>query len=128
VAVHGLKNVWIKQADASLHLTIVACIAANGFAVPPLFVLPGQRVSWDMMDGCDIAGGAVTVAPKGFMNASLFKKWLHHFHSTVPETTKRPLILVYDGYSSHFNKDIVIKAISLNIILVLLPSNATCLV
>ena len=117
MAVHGLKNVWSKWADTSFHLTIVACIAANGFAVPPLFVLPGQRVSRDMMDGCDIAAGAVTVATKGFMNASLFEKWLHHFHSTVPETTKWPWILVYDDYSSHFNRDIVTKAISLNIIL-----------
>ena len=89
------------------------------------YILIYSTISWDMMDGCDIAGGAVTVAPKGFMNASLFEKWLHHFHLTVPETTKRPLILVHDGYSSHFNKDIVTKAISLNIILVLLPSNAT---
>jgi DDE superfamily endonuclease len=47
------------------------------------------------------------------------------FDSAVLETIKRPLILVYDGYSSHFNEDIVTKAISLNIILVLLPSNAT---
>ena len=116
MAVHGLKNFWSKRADASFHLTIVACIAANGFAGPPLYVLPGQHVSRDMMDGCDITGGAVIVAPKGFMNASSFEEWLHHFHSTIPEATKRPLILVYDGYSSHFNKDIVTKAISFNIV------------
>ena len=57
-----------------------------------------------------------------------FEKWLCHFHSAVLESTKRPLILVYDGYSSHFNEMIVSKAISLKIILVLLPSNATHLV
>jgi DDE superfamily endonuclease len=68
------------------------------------------------------------MAPKGFMNACLFEKWLSHFDSAVPETTKWPLILVYDGYRSYFNEDIISKAISLNIILVLLPSNATHLV
>jgi hypothetical protein len=113
-----LKNVWSKRADASFHLTF---IAVNVFAVSPSFVCPGQRVAWDMMNGCDIAGGADTVAPKGFMNASLVKKRLHHFHSTVPETTKRPLKLVYDGYSSQFKNDFITKAIRLNIILVLLP-------
>jgi hypothetical protein len=60
----------------------------------------------------------VTVAPKGFKNPSLFEKWLSHFDSAVPETKKRPLILVYDGYSSHFNEGIVTKAISLNVILI----------
>jgi DDE superfamily endonuclease len=44
------------------------------------------------------------------------------------ETTKRSLILVYGGYRSDFNEDIVTKAISLYIILGLLPSNASHLV
>jgi hypothetical protein len=39
-----------------------------------------------------------------------FKKWLSHFHSAVPKTRKRPLILVYGGYNSHFNADIVQEA------------------
>jgi hypothetical protein len=78
VAVHGSKNVWSKRADSSFHLTVVARVGANGFAVPPLFVVSGQRLSRDMMDGCDIPGGSVTVAPKGFMNACLFEKWLSH--------------------------------------------------
>jgi hypothetical protein len=42
---------------------------------------------------------------------------------SLPETTKRPLILVYNGYRSHFYEDIVTKVISLNIIMDLLPSN-----
>jgi DDE superfamily endonuclease len=95
---------------------------------PSIFVVPGQHLSWDMVDGCDMFGTSVTVAPKGFINACLFEKWLSHYDSVVPETTKRPLILVYDGYSSNFNEDIVTKARSLSIILVLLPSNATHLV
>jgi DDE superfamily endonuclease len=81
-----------------------------------------------MMDRCDVPGGSVTLATKGFINACLFEKWLSHYDSVVPETTKMPLISVYDGYSSHFNEDIVTKAICLSIILVLLPSNATHLV
>jgi DDE superfamily endonuclease len=125
VAGHGSKNIWSKRAASSFHLTVVACVGANGFAVPPLFVVPGHGLSRDMIDGCDISGGSVTVAPKGFMNAHLFEKWLSHFDSAVPETIKMPLILVYDGYGSHFNEDVVTKAISLNIILVLLPANAS---
>ena len=65
MAVHGLHNFWSKWADVLFRLINAACIAVNGFAVPPPFVLPGQRVSRDMMDGCDKADGAVTVAPKG---------------------------------------------------------------
>jgi hypothetical protein len=44
VAVHGSKNFWSKQADSSFHLTLIACAGASGFAVPPLFVVPGQHL------------------------------------------------------------------------------------
>eukprot|EP00549_Striatella_unipunctata_P017721 CAMPEP_0118693416 /NCGR_PEP_ID=MMETSP0800-20121206/11896_1 /TAXON_ID=210618 ORGANISM="Striatella unipunctata, Strain CCMP2910" /NCGR_SAMPLE_ID=MMETSP0800 /ASSEMBLY_ACC=CAM_ASM_000638 /LENGTH=45 /DNA_ID= /DNA_START= /DNA_END= /DNA_ORIENTATION= len=30
VVVAGLKNVWSKSVDMSFHMTIVACVAANG--------------------------------------------------------------------------------------------------
>jgi DDE superfamily endonuclease len=111
--VHGSKNVWSKRADSTFHLTVVVRIETIGFAVPLFIVLHAH---------C-IPGGSVTVAPKGLMNAHLFKKWLSHFHSAIPKATKRPLILVYDGYSSGFNEGIVTKAISLNFILVILPTN-----
>jgi DDE superfamily endonuclease len=86
--------------------------------------VPGQSLLPDTRDGCDIPGGSVTVAPKGLMNARLFGKWLSHFYSAVPEIIKRPLILVYDGYSSHFYKDIATNALCLDMILFVLPANA----
>jgi hypothetical protein len=112
VAMHGSKNVWSNRADSLFHLIVNAYVGANEFAVPPHFVVPGQCLSRDMMDGCGIPGGSVTVVPKGFMNARLLDKWLGHFHSAVPETTKRPLILVYDGYSSHINEDMLPKQLT----------------
>jgi hypothetical protein len=45
IAVQGSKNVSSKSADASFHLTIVACISASGFVVPPMFIIPGQRIN-----------------------------------------------------------------------------------
>ena len=42
IAVTGSKNVWLKSVEASFHMTIVSCVSANGFSVPPLFILPGQ--------------------------------------------------------------------------------------
>jgi hypothetical protein len=116
VAAYGTKNFWSKRADSLFHLTVVTGVGANGFAAPPLFGVPGQRCSRKMMDGCDIPGSSVTVAPKGFINARLFAKWLSHFQYAVPGTTKRLLILVFDGYSSHYNENIATKATCLDII------------
>ena len=46
----------------------------------------------------------------------------------MPNHVNRPIVLVYDGYGSHYNTDIVERAINLRIILVLLPSNSTHLI
>jgi DDE superfamily endonuclease len=46
---------------------------------------------------------------------------LTYIHTTV----KRPLVLICNGYGSHFNEEKVARAVQLKIILVRLPSNAT---
>jgi hypothetical protein len=125
IAFKGSGNVWTKSADANFHMTYVVAVSATGVVAPPLMIIPGQRLNRDLLDGCDIPGARVTCAPKGFMNSALFLRWLEHFATSVPDSVKRPLVLVYDGYSSHYNDDIVSRAVDLKIILVLLPANST---
>ena len=127
-AVHGSQNVWSKAADALFHLTLVVACAANGYVVPPLFIVPGHCLNCDVMDKCSVEGSIITTTPKGFMNASVFLKWLVHFEDLVPLRTKRLIVLVYDGYGSHYNDAIIEKAIEIGVILVLLPANATHLI
>jgi len=128
IAVHGSKNVWSKSVEASFHLTLVACVGASGFVVPPMFIVPGKRLNRDVLDSCPIAGSVVSVSPRGFMNSNLFIQWLVHFENNVPGDVKRPIVLVYDGYGSHYNEDIILKAIQIKVILILLPANATHLI
>jgi len=88
--------------EASFHLTITACVAATGFVVPPLSVVPRQRLNRDKMDKCEVLESTVSVVNKGFMNSALFIKWLEHFERNVLGS-----VLVYDGYGSHHSDDIV---------------------
>ncbi|RLN89645.1 hypothetical protein BBJ28_00015757 [Nothophytophthora sp. Chile5] len=48
IAVKGSRNVWSKSAQCNFHLTIVACVSAAGFVCPPLYILPGERVTRDV--------------------------------------------------------------------------------
>jgi len=79
IAVHGSKTVRSKSVEASFYLTITACIAAINFVVPPLFVVPGQRLNQDVMNKCKVPKSTVSVANKGFMYSNLFVKWLEPF-------------------------------------------------
>ena len=123
-----IKNVWSKSVEASFHMTIVSCVDANGVSVPPIFIIPGQQLNHSTMYQCSVIGSTATVAPKGFMNSNIFIKWLDHFSSNVPSYVKRHIFLVYNGYGSHYNTNIVEKSIGLRIIFVLLPYNSTHLI
>nr|CCA23996.1 PREDICTED: similar to ENSANGP00000028549 putative [Albugo laibachii Nc14] len=125
IAVRGPKNVWTKCIDMSFHLTLVACVSASGSCLPPLFLLPGQRLNRDILSECSVLGATLAVAPKAFMNQAIFVKWLEHFAASVPSSIIRPLLLIYDGCASHYSKRIVEKAIEMKIILLLLPPNST---
>ncbi|OQR96207.1 hypothetical protein ACHHYP_16594 [Achlya hypogyna] len=128
VAVSGSRNVWGHVMEMSFHCTIVAAASASGFVVPPLFLVPGLRLQRDLLDACVVDGAVVGVTLKGFMNAISFRLWLVHFEASIPSEVARPVVLVYDGYSSHYDQDIVRVALRLKVILVLLPSNSTHLV
>lgn len=125
IAFTGSKNVWTSTAEANFHLTIVACGSVNGDVVPPVFVVPGQRLNKDVMDGVLQRSAKISTAPKGFVNAALFEVWLEHFAASVPEAIARPLLLIHDGCSNHFSPAIAAKAASLRILLPPLPANAT---
>ena len=77
------------------------------------------------MDEYNVPGAAITTAARGFMERAGFIRWLRHYLDTVSIAVKWPLILVYDGYSSYFNGEIVREAVRLKITLVLLLANAT---
>jgi hypothetical protein len=128
IALCGSRNVWKRQIESSFHLTIVSCAAANGLIVPPLFILPGARLNCDVMDACHVTNARVTVSVKGFMNSKIFVLWLEHFSNLIPDHVKCPILLIYDGYSSHYNEEIVGKALSYKIIIVPIPANATHLI
>lgn len=125
IAVRGSLNVWESEATASFHLTIFACASAAGFVVPPLFILPGQRVNIDLLSECRVPGASVTTTESGFINGEVFSAWLPFFAGSVPLDVPQPLVLILDGCSSHFSGHIHEVGAAVHVPLVIIPSNAT---
>ncbi|KAJ0391781.1 hypothetical protein P43SY_004850 [Pythium insidiosum] len=86
LAVKGSPNVWCKSITTNFHLSLVACASAAGFVVPPLFVLPGERVNRTLLDECSIPDATVTTTTSGFVSTALFASWLTWFAENVQET------------------------------------------
>ncbi|KAJ0398588.1 hypothetical protein P43SY_003194 [Pythium insidiosum] len=127
LAVKGSPNVWCKSITTNFHLSLVACASAAGFVVPPLFVLPGERVNRTLLDECSIPDATITTTTSGFVkkNAALVASWLTWFAASVPATVRRPLVLIMDGYRCHYSVEMVETATKAGVILLSLPANAT---
>ncbi|RHY46136.1 hypothetical protein DYB30_010383 [Aphanomyces astaci] len=129
LALKGSDNMWAKMIAPSFHLTIVAAASAAGDVVPPLLIFPGRQLDRDVSAARDIPNSAITTSDCGFINGFLFEKWLTMFDRSIPVSVKRPVVLVFNGYKSHFSAPAVMaRALALRILLVCLPANGTHLV
>lgn len=73
IARRGSRNVWSRSVDTSFHLTIVACGSAEGYMLPPLFIVPGKRLNRDVLDASNILGARITTADAGFMTTAIMR-------------------------------------------------------
>ncbi|KAG9413690.1 hypothetical protein AC1031_022038 [Aphanomyces cochlioides] len=125
IAVKGSRNVWLQTLNTGYHLSIAACVSADGVVFPPTFIFPGDSIERTLSTSCSIPGATISTAPKGWMNEDLFVSWLRHFSYSVGFGVKRPILLTIDGLSSHCTPKIVETAEEMAISLLCLPSNAT---
>ena len=73
------------------------------------------------------AGSIGTCTKSGWINGETSEFWFDHFLNSVrPKCSEQPVLLVFDGHSSHTqNLNVVLKARDNNVILLCLPSHST---
>ncbi|RLN99096.1 hypothetical protein DYB28_001067 [Aphanomyces astaci] len=77
------KDVFVKEATASAHVTIVACVSAAGTKIPPPFVFSVDRVSTEACDSLTIPGAAITTSEKGWTNSFICCKGMSMLSATI---------------------------------------------
>ncbi|MEW8544190.1 MAG: hypothetical protein AB2693_11710, partial [Candidatus Thiodiazotropha sp.] len=83
------------------QITVLACMNATGYYLKPLIVYPGERFSYNPLEGFPDAVLGRTVS--GWMDKDLFATWLKDvFLPGVKERgIKLPVVLFVDGHSTH---------------------------
>ena len=70
-------------------------------------------------------GTKITASENGWMTSEIFLSWFNNFCKNV---TQRPLMLIYDGQSTHINYKLIKKAREEQVTILKLPSHtADCL-
>ena len=105
------------------QITIVACVSAAGFSLPPMVIWDHQSLSPELTIG-EVPGTIYGLSKKGWIDYELFDVWFNnHFLRHVP--TVRPILLMLDGHSSHYCPDTIRLAAKHQVILFALPPNTT---
>ena len=123
VAPKGLKKVYGPSSGNKTQITILACANAMGNMLPPMVIFKGERFNHDWVKG-EVPNTLYGMSPNGWIDQELFTEWLQKlFIPNIPST--RPVLLLLDGHSSHFNPEAIRIAAEANIIIFCLPPHTT---
>jgi exo-beta-1,3-glucanase (GH17 family) len=144
VAKKGIRHLsTATSGERGVNTTVVACMSAAGFWVPPMVIFKGSRITPDYGIGhvpgrvkffsifaitysVFILGGIIAGSDTSFINTELFIVWLEFFIRVVKPTKEKPVVLVLDGHTSHTKS---IEALDIardhGVILLQLPAHCT---
>ena len=114
------KHPYSITSGDKAHITILVCANASGYSIPPMVVLDRKTLHSDMTTG-EVPG---TLSDSGKMDAELFEEWFKN-HFLVHAPPSRPLMLLLDGHTSHYNLNVLQMASKEGIILFCLPPHST---
>ena len=123
VAKRGQKKVRYRVAGKKEQITILGCANAAGQALPPMVIFEGKHLNYQWTLG-EVPGTYYGMSGKGWTDQELFRHWLkdHFVPNAVPG---RPLLLILDGHSSHYEPVSIELAREEKIILFCLPPHTT---
>ena len=117
----GRKNVWsVTSAEKGKTHTVITCVSASGFVIPPMMIYPRKRMNEKLKQGA-VPETLFECSDSGWINEGLYIKWFKFFLAKIPPT--RPVLLIEDGHSSHISIDVIKLARDNGVHLLCLPAH-----
>ena len=123
MTLRGQKKVRCRTSGNKSQITVIGCVSASGQAIPPFVIFDSKRLNKQWTYG-EVNGTTYGMSTKGWVDSELFRGWLtDHFLQFA--VAARPLLLVLDGHSSHYQPELVQYAKEKDVILFCLPPHTT---
>ena len=119
----GQKKVRCHTSGNKSKITVIGCVSVAGQAIPSLVIFDAKSLNTEWTDG-EASGASYGLSDQGWVDSELFCGWLvgHFLQYAV---AARPLLLLLDGHSLHYQSDLIHFAKDHNIILFCLPPHTT---
>ena len=119
----GTKKVHCRTSGNKAQITVLACANAAGSVIPPMVIFEGQRLNPEWSKG-EVPDTLYGMSEKGWTDQELFYYWLTElFVKQIPPA--RPVMLLVDGHSSHYEPESIRAAAEQGIIVFCLPPHST---
>ena len=105
------------------QITVIGCASATGHAIPPFIIFAAKQLNSLWMKD-EVAGSRYAVSDNGWIDQELFHYWLTD-HFLAHAVASRPLLLLLDGHSSHFEPETIRFAKDHNVVIFCLPPHTT---
>ena len=119
----GTKHPVSTTTGNKSQITVVSCVNAAGYVIPPMVIFDRKTLSPGLTKG-EVPGTMYGLSSNGWIDTDLFTQWFsHHFLAYVPPV--RPLLLLLDGHSTHYNPVTIEKAAKEKIVMFCLPPHSS---
>ena len=123
ITVRRQKKVRSRTSGNKSQVTVIVCVSATGHALPPFVIFDAKSLNIEWTKG-EVAGTRYGLSSTGWVDTELFKGWLvEHFLKFA--VGGRPLLLILDGHSTHYQPELIKYAREHKIILFCLPPHTT---
>ena len=119
----GQKHARALTSGNKKQITVLACSNAAGYMLPPLVIFGRKVLNLDLTVG-EVPGTCYGLSDNGWMDGEIFENWFTH-HFLVHAPSPRPLLLLLDGHSTHYNPGFVRRAAHEEVIVFCFPPNTT---
>ena len=125
MAKSGVKQVGkITSAERGETVTVMCAVNGAGAYVPPLMIFKRRRMTELLLKGSP-PGTIGAVTDNGWIDGSVFLKWLKHFVLHVKPSAENKVILVVDGHATHKSLAAIEYARDNSVIMISLPPHST---
>jgi hypothetical protein len=123
VAPRGVKHSQMVSSGDKSQITVVGCCSAAGVVLPPMIIFDRKNLRPEYTEG-EVPGTVYGLSKSGWIDSELFELWFkNHFLAHAPPF--RPLLLLLDGHSSHYQPNFIRAAAEEKIIVFCLPPHTT---
>ena len=123
VTKRGEKKVRYRVSGKKEQITVLGCVNAIGQSIPPMIIFEGIYLNHQWTAG-EVPSTYYGMSDKGWTDQELFRHWLKN-HFLKYAVSARPLLLMMDGHSSHYEPKSVDIAKEESVILFCLPPHTT---